>query len=130
MSIDLEKRDRETPEDASQLSQDDDIETVNGVPDKAEGATRNSSSHIDDGVACELGDGIRPGSQISRHSSARARNPSIVPRLKRRGLLATWTIIPEVERPLEYSNQVKWIITSFTAIAGAAAPMGSAIFYR
>lgn len=66
----------------------------------------------------------------SQASSARSRPMSIVPRLKRRGLFAQLTLVPEVERPYEYPNKIKWTITAFVALAACAAPMGSAIFYR
>ncbi|KAI1646247.1 MFS general substrate transporter [Daldinia loculata] len=65
----------------------------------------------------------------SQASSARSKPLSIVPRLKRRGFLAQLTLIPEVERPYDYPNKVKWTITVFIALAACAAPMGSAIFY-
>jgi len=66
----------------------------------------------------------------SRSSSVRSRPLSIVPRSKRRGLLGRFAIIPEVERPHEYRNGTKWAITAIVALAAAAAPVGSAIFYR
>ncbi|KAI1859189.1 uncharacterized protein JN550_012202 [Neoarthrinium moseri] len=69
------------------------------------------------------------GRTASRASSTRSRALSIVPRAKRRGLFAQLALLPEVDRPYDYSNKVKWTITTFVAIAGAAAPMGSAIFY-
>lgn len=65
----------------------------------------------------------------SQASSTRSRALSIVPRLKRRGLLAQLTLVPEVERPYDYPNKIKWTITGFVALAACAAPMGSAIFY-
>lgn len=66
----------------------------------------------------------------SRASSTRSRALSIVPRSQRRGLLAKLAVIPEVQRPYDYSNRTKWTITLIVAVAAAAAPMGSAIFYR
>jgi hypothetical protein len=53
-----------------------------------------------------------------------------VPRLKRRGFLAQVTVIPEVEQPQDYRNQVKWTVTTIVSLSGALAPLGSAIFYR
>ncbi|KAF7940719.1 uncharacterized protein EAE97_006905 [Botrytis byssoidea] len=53
----------------------------------------------------------------------------IVPLLKRRGLLELLTIIPEVEHPKAYKNGTKWFITFIVAVAGAAVPLGSAIFF-
>jgi hypothetical protein len=66
----------------------------------------------------------------SKSSSIRSRVLSIIPRSKRRGLLAKFTIIPEVERPYDYQRSTKWLITLLVALAAAAAPMGSAILLR
>lgn len=66
----------------------------------------------------------------SRTSSVRSRPLIIVPRSKRRGLLGRFALIPEVERPQDYQNKTKWLITLVVALAAAAAPLGSAIFYR
>ena len=66
----------------------------------------------------------------SRTSSTRTRIISVVPRNKRRGLLGSLTLIPEVERPHDYKNSTKWSITAVIAIAAACAPIGSSIFYR
>jgi hypothetical protein len=50
---------------------------------------------------------------------------------RRRGLLARFAfLVPEVERPYEYSDKTKWTITGIVALAGSASPLGSAIFYR
>jgi hypothetical protein len=57
-------------------------------------------------------------------------NTNTVPRAQRRGLLGRFTVIPEVERPYEYKNGTKWIITAIVALAAAGAPMGSGIFLR
>lgn len=66
----------------------------------------------------------------SRASSARSRPLSIVPRAKRRGLFARFAVVPEVDRPYDYKNSTKWGITFTIALATAAAPLGSSIFYR
>ncbi|RVX74858.1 hypothetical protein B0A52_01135 [Exophiala mesophila] len=56
------------------------------------------------------------------------KNPiEIVPRSKRRGLFARFTLIAEVTNPYDYSNNLKWFITFIVSVAGAAAPVGSAI---
>lgn len=65
----------------------------------------------------------------SKSSSVRSRPLTIVPRSKRRGLLGRFALIPEVGRPYDYSNKTKWLITLVVALAAAAAPLGSAIFY-
>lgn len=66
----------------------------------------------------------------SRASSTRSRPLTIVPRTKRRGLFAQFTLIPEVERPYDYSRKTKWTITAIVALAAAGGPIGSNIMYR
>lgn len=66
----------------------------------------------------------------SRASSTRSRTLTIVPRTKRRGLFAQFTLIPEVERPYDYSRKTKWTITAIVALAAAGGPIGSNIMYR
>jgi multidrug resistance protein len=51
----------------------------------------------------------------------------LVPRSQRRGLLARFTLIPEVENSYHYTRKTKWLITFVVAICAMAAPMGSAI---
>jgi hypothetical protein len=53
-----------------------------------------------------------------------------VPRLKRRGLLGQFALVAEVENPKTYPRKMKWFITFIVAVAGAAAPLGSSIFFR
>jgi multidrug resistance protein len=50
-----------------------------------------------------------------------------VPRTQRRGLLARFTLIPEVENPYHYPRKTKWFLTFIVAFCAMAAPMGSAI---
>ncbi|CAK7198733.1 hypothetical protein SEUCBS139899_001397 [Sporothrix eucalyptigena] len=58
-----------------------------------------------------------------------SRTPTIIPRSKRRGLFGSFAILPEVERPYEYQNKTKWLITLIVALSAAAGPLGSSIFY-
>lgn len=51
----------------------------------------------------------------------------IVPRSQRRGLLARFTLIPEVTNPEHYARKTKWFLTFIVAFCAMAAPMGSAI---
>ncbi|KAG9588519.1 MFS general substrate transporter, partial [Aureobasidium melanogenum] len=53
--------------------------------------------------------------------------PIFVPKSQRRGLLARVAVLAEVENPKHYARRTKWLITFVVAVAGAAAPMGSAI---
>lgn len=60
-------------------------------------------------------------------------NPAgIVPREYRRGILgkSRFVLIPEVQNPHEYTRGVKHLITAIVGLAGAAAPMGSAVLFR
>ncbi|UKZ58840.1 uncharacterized protein TrAtP1_000164 [Trichoderma atroviride] len=66
----------------------------------------------------------------SRASTTRSKTPKTVPRSQRRGLLGRFAVVPEVESPYEYKNSTKWGITLTIALATAAAPLGSSIFYR
>ncbi|KAL1898784.1 hypothetical protein Sste5346_003191 [Sporothrix stenoceras] len=58
-----------------------------------------------------------------------SRTPTIVPRSKRRGLFGQFAILPEIEKPYEYRNKTKWLITLIVALSAAAGPLGSSIFY-
>lgn len=76
-----------------------------------------------------------PGSDIDIESgdgTELKRKPlDAIPRRKRRGLLAQLVIwIPEIDDPLQYSNNTKHFIVFIIAMAGVAAPMGyfNAIF--
>jgi hypothetical protein len=71
-----------------------------------------------------------PTSSNPKPASVGSRTLSIVPSSKRRGLLGRLSIIPEVDRPYDYANTTKWLITLVVALAAAAAPLGSAIFFR
>lgn len=88
-------------------------------------------AHISNDTIRPIPDGphiVSPSRTIA--SSTHSCRPNVVPRSQRRGLLARFALIPEVERPYEYENKTKWTITLLVASAAAAGPMGSAIFYR
>lgn len=57
-------------------------------------------------------------------------SPVVVHRSKRRGLFGQLTLLAEVENPKTFPRRAKWFITFITAVSGAAAPMGSSIFFR
>ncbi|TFB05423.1 MFS antiporter QDR3 [Trichoderma ghanense] len=73
--------------------------------------------------------GQEAGRSRSRASTTRSKALTIVPRSQRRGVLARFALVPEVERPYDYKNSTKWGITLTIALATAAAPLGSSIFY-
>ena len=53
----------------------------------------------------------------------------VIPRLKRRGLFATRSVVPEIEDPFQYARLTKKVITLVVSIAAAAAPMASSILF-
>lgn len=55
--------------------------------------------------------------------------PEVVPRLKRRGLFGSLTIVPEVVNAYHYPNSTKWMMTVLVAMAGVTSSTGSSIFY-
>lgn len=57
-------------------------------------------------------------------------DPITVPREQRRGLLARFSVVAEVEEPKHYPRRIKWFITFIVALASVAAPMGNTIFFR
>ncbi|KAK1829051.1 major facilitator superfamily domain-containing protein, partial [Podospora conica] len=101
------------------------------------GSKGSSDIHLEDleafpravSVASTRRDSQRDSRPISRRASIFARTAALVPKSEQRGLLARFTIIPEIESPYEYTNNTKWIITAVVAMAAAGAPMGSGIFY-
>lgn len=115
--------DDDTAASITTTDRDVEVESIDAVPDQL--LTPNGIL-VDEEAAAT----VPMGRVRSQASSARSKPLSIVPRLKRRGFLAQLTLIPEVERPYDYPNKVKWTITVFIALAACAAPMGSAIFYR
>jgi hypothetical protein len=66
----------------------------------------------------------------TRTSSTHSRPVSVILRSKRRGLLGRFSVIPEVDRPYDYSRSTMWMLTGVVSMAGAVAPFGSSIFYR
>ncbi|KAK7967768.1 MFS transporter OpS2 [Apiospora aurea] len=89
------------------------------------------TSNIEVALGEDGGETGAPASQTRSRggSSTRSRALSVVPRSHRRGLFARLAVVREVNRPYDYSRRVKWTITIFVAIAAAAAPLGSAIFF-
>ena len=80
-------------------------------------------------VIADNEDAENGGSVLDRVVTPR-RDAVKVPRSQRRGLLGRFALIAEVQDPYGYSNNLKWFITFIVAFAGAAAPMGSSIFFR
>ena len=95
--------------------------------------SRHSDSEVDEMAGLERGSapengfaGRPPDGRVSSF----AKTATVVPRSERRGLFGRFSAIPEIETPYEYTNKTKWLITAVVALAAAASPMGSGIFYR
>ncbi|KAH0525543.1 hypothetical protein TsFJ059_007894 [Trichoderma semiorbis] len=73
--------------------------------------------------------GQEAGRSRSRASTTRSKTLNVIPRSQHRGLLGRFAVVPEVDRPYDYKNSTKWGITLTIAVATAAAPLGSSIFY-
>jgi hypothetical protein len=71
---------------------------------------------------------VRP--TLSRTSTTAPAPAVPIPRSQRRGLLAQFCLLPEVDEPTYQSRRSKWLITFIVAIAAAAAPSGSGILLR
>ncbi|KAI1336732.1 major facilitator superfamily domain-containing protein [Xylariaceae sp. FL0016] len=95
--------------------------------------TRSSSLTDEDGSSAVEADEVvantAPISQPRSVASSIRRPANHIPMSERRGLFAVLSLVPEVDRPFDYSHAVKWTLTAFVALAAAAAPMGSAILY-
>lgn len=84
--------------------------------------SRTDSSHSEDDIE---------GNPVALSQTTSIVPPPVtVPRNKRRGLFANLAVLPEVEVPKHYDRKTKWFITFVVSVCGAAAPMGSAIFFR
>lgn len=126
--VDLEKADfAANNQDSDPIQQSDG--TTSTSEDKAEEASIHSKTTYDTIENGQVENDERDTTNV-RASSTRSRALSAISRSKRRGLLATITIVPEVENPYGYKNGTKWFITLVIALAAAAAPLGSAIFLR
>lgn len=93
----------------------------------------SSSPTIDAGVGPVPFDDPLALQALPEMSESNAQDPPIaskVPRHRRRGLFASVTILAEIEDPYQYPYATKWFVVFLVAYAAAAAPLGSAIFFR
>jgi multidrug resistance protein len=95
---------------------------ISRAPSRA--STSSDHSSTDEGAASSTAK-ARPAT-LSRTTSV-IPDAIIIPRTQRRGLLARFTLIPEVENSYHYTRRTKWFITFIVAFCAMAAPMGSAI---
>lgn len=120
--VEEEEEDDDDEDDDDEAEQHHDPE-----PEGPEGL--NTGVPVDPETAAAAAAGS-PGRAQSRASSVRSRPLAIVPRSQRRGLFASLVVVPEVERPYDYSRKTKWTITAIVALAAAGGPIGSNLMYR
>lgn len=132
MAIESEKMDEKTEDSGLHRTRQNDEDATASITTKDSVEAIPDQLLTSNGIPADEEAAATPptGRARSQASSTRSRPQSIVPRRKRRGLFSQLTLIPEVERPYDYPNRIKWAITAFIALAACAAPMGSAIFYR
>lgn len=131
MAIESEKMDEKTEDSGLHRTRQNDEDATASITTKDSVEAIPDQLLTSNGIPADEEAAATPptGRARSQASSTRSRPQSIVPRRKRRGLFSQLTLIPEVERPYDYPNRIKWAITAFIALAACAAPMGSAIFY-
>jgi len=118
---------------ADRLPQSDDIkEKSSPEGDDSQDSDPDPDPEADEasGHAAAITSTTRERQAPHRSASVFSRTLTPVARNQRRGLFGRLAIIPEVESPYDYKNSTKWVITAIVALAGAAAPIGSSIFYR
>ncbi|KAH8602158.1 MFS multidrug transporter-like protein [Bisporella sp. PMI_857] len=121
-NIAREAKDNVNPSDTSECKK--------GETENRNAQTDSIHSHCSSDIVEPIPEDIViPPRARSKASTARSRPLSIVPRSKRRGLLSRFSIVPEVDRPHDYRNKTKWLITAIVAFSATAAPLGSAIFF-
>jgi multidrug resistance protein len=101
---------------------------VEAQPEISPSSSSSSISHHDTDIEAveSRTDDLEALEQVTTSKSEILPEPQFVPRNCRRGLLARFSVVPETTTPIYYARKTKWIITFIVAIAGAAAPMGSA----
>lgn len=97
--------------------------------DHSDASTVSVAANNDNQGNAEVGDDPENNtSPVVRRITTELGPPVTVPRLKRRGLFAQLTLIPEVENAKTYSRRTRWFLTIVAAVGGVAAPLGSSIF--
>lgn len=119
----------------AQNMEEDGIRSDSQLHEVAENAVGVDDDHSDASTISEVindnekgKDDLEDPSTVVRRITTELGPPIAIPRLKRRGLFAQLAIIPEVENAKTYPRRTRWFITLIAAVAGVAAPLGSAIF--
>jgi multidrug resistance protein len=105
----------------------EDVETTRKTNDDDSIAPSGASTSSDHSTNPEKGTSTaKPRPVALSRTTSVIPGAILVPRSQRRGLLARFTLIPEVDS-YHYTRKTKWLITFVVAICAMAAPMGSAI---
>lgn len=108
------------------------LKQLRGDEEKGDAEGSLSRPGTGDTTSTDLSDSIQavpgstenvPAARVQSRSSSFMPEAVVVPRSERRGLLARFTLIPEVENGYHYKPMTKWIITFLVAISATAAPM-------
>lgn len=73
---------------------------------------------------------IKSPDKVEAKASVLRRQIVVVPRSERRGLLGSFSLIPEITNPRDYGNETKWAMTVIVSFAAVTSSTGSSIFYR
>lgn len=124
----------ETPESPDTLYEPQQAHILSKEKQAGQDAETKSVRTVHSVTASEhstIADGNDHDIEAALQRTLTAKKPVIkVARSKRRGLFARFSVVAEVTEPKDYKNNTKWFITFVIAIAGAAAPVGSAIIFR
>ncbi len=125
--MDGEKDAPEPPSDGRQQQHssggppESDTDSARPIHEDDEKAPSPPSVHDDAGAAGDAG--LEAAAEpVARSRSRASTAPTVVPRSRRRGLFGRFAVLPEVERPLEYTNKIKWLITLIVALAAGRGP--------
>ena len=102
---------------------------IHGDPTLSPHSSSNSTA-TSDTISPEQPGGIEAGRQQQPVDHEPYPPPVTVPRSERRGILARFTILAEIENAVHYERKKKWIITSIVSLCGSVAPFSSAILLR
>ncbi|KAF2133779.1 MFS general substrate transporter [Dothidotthia symphoricarpi CBS 119687] len=103
---------------------EDDEEEIASIKSSRSSSHASTASQHDD-ASPRPNEKARP-TTLSRTTSV-SPDAVVVPGAQRRGLLARFTLIPEVQNPYHYTNRTKWFLTFIVAVCAMAGPMGSAM---
>lgn len=125
MDTDMDEKMEETSRKNSDAEKDTELQQSETVMESSDNSTTSDHSTNKTEQPKPPDTKQRPA-ELTRTTSVLP-DAVVIPRSQRRGLLARFTLIPEVENPEHYARKTKWLITFIVAFCAMAGPMGSAI---